>query len=142
MKNFLPRFISQRIVLAVLSLVAVAGIYVLQVRFFGGDLRQYELSPDAKKIAQVREYDQSSATTTNLISVELRTKFNPFRHTVLAGLDYGAEISVTWVDSRNLLVRCIKCSSFDVKCDSCGSALYVVGKDTKWRDVSIQYSTE
>jgi hypothetical protein len=134
---------SRRIFAFFLGTVGILlAAYYLYGRLFDGDIRQYQISPDGKNIAEWREYHQSSATTTDLTTVELRSRLNPFRHTVLAGLDYGADLSVSWIDQRNLLIRCTKCTSFDIKCDICGGPLYVVGKDTTWRDISVHYATK
>ena len=116
--------------------------YVLHGRLFEGNIRQYDLSPDGENIAELREYREGSATTTNSATVELRTRLNPFRHIVLDGLDYGADLSVTWTDSRNLLVRCTKCASFDVKNDVYGTVFYVLRKEARWHDVSIHYASQ
>jgi hypothetical protein len=134
---------SVRFALAVfLGVAAIFVAYSLHGRLFEGDVRQYQVSPDGKNIAEVREYHQSSATSTDLTTVELRTRLNPFRHTVLGGLDYGDDLSVSWIDSGNLLVRCTKCASFDVRNDMYGSILYVLQKETRWHDVSVHYSTK
>jgi hypothetical protein len=45
-------------------------------------------------------------------------------------LDYGADLSIRWIDSRNLLVTC---PNSDGKLDFYG------GDEAKWRDVSIHY---
>jgi hypothetical protein len=135
--------VSIRLALVIPLAVALAFVaYGLHGRLFEGDIRQYQVSPDWKNIVEVREYHQSSATSTDLITVELRTRANPFRRTVLGGLDYGADLSVKWIDSRNLLVRCTKCGSFNVRDDTYGSILYVLEKETTWHDVSIHYSIE
>lgn len=135
--------VSFRLVSGILLAAAMIFVaYVLHGRLFEGDILQYQVSPDGKKIAELREYHQSSATSTDLATVEVRTRLNPFRRTVLAGLDYGADLSVTWIDSRNLLVRCTKCGGFDVRSDMYGSVLYVLRKETEWRGVSIHYSIQ
>lgn len=46
--------------------------YFLYGRLFDGDIRQYQISPDGRNIAEWREYHQSSATTTDVTTVELR----------------------------------------------------------------------
>lgn len=133
---------SRRILTFLFGALGVLLVAYVYGRLFYGNIRQYSISPDGKNIAEWREYHQSSATTTDLTTVELRSRVNPFRHTILAGLDYGADLSVSWLDQRNLLVRCTKCTNFDIKCDKCGGPLYVRRKDTGWRDVSVHYATK
>lgn len=125
-------------VLAVICGIAVTLAVVN--RFWAGQTLQYSISPDGRSIAECREYKQSSATSTDLKTVELRTRFNPVRHTVLSGLDYGATLSITWIDSRNLLVTCRGCNPLDlqIRCNNC-TALDIVKRETEWRDVSIKY---
>jgi hypothetical protein len=87
-----------------LILVPLAGFW-LYLRLFSGQLLEYKVSPDGKYVAEYRSYYQGGgATTTNLKGVEIRTKLNPFRHTIIDALDYGADLSIRWIDSRNLLV--------------------------------------
>lgn len=130
-----------RLVAILLGVAAIFLAYGLYGELFDGDIRQYQVGPDGKNIAEWRVYHQSSATSTDLIAVELRKQFNPFRHAVLFGLDDGADLSVTWIEARNLLVRCPKCSSFEVNCSACGGVLDVSAKETKWRRVnSVCYS--
>ena len=92
------------------------GILIAYLNFFSGKIRGYEISPDGRYVAEWREYDQSSARTTNLSTVQIRTRYSPFRRWVLSGLDYGAELSLIWIDSKNLVVQCGSCGGFEVKC--------------------------
>jgi hypothetical protein len=122
-----------------LALAVIAVVAVLWARLFAGTTRQYALSPDGKSIAEYREYRQGSATTTDLGTVELKSRLNPIRHTVLSGPDYGANLSLTWVDSRNLIVECEGCSAGNVVCHNC-TALDIVKKESRWHDISIHYA--
>jgi hypothetical protein len=118
-------------------------LYFLYGAFLGGEVRQYQPSPDGRNIAEYREYRQGGATSTNLSTVELRTRFNPLRHTVLAGLDYGAKLSLSWMNSQNLLVSCNGCDprNLVIRCNDCTS-LDIVKKESRWRDVFIHYAVE
>jgi hypothetical protein len=127
---------TYKILLGITGLVAVVLIFG---RLFAGQIRQWEVSPDQKNIAECRVYNTSSATSSDLSTVQLRTRFNPFRHTVLSGLDYGAKLSIAWIDSKNLVVECGNCGGFETKCDTCGDSLYIVKKETRWHDVTIHY---
>jgi hypothetical protein len=117
-----------RLVAILLGVAAIFLAYGLYGKLFDGDIRQYQVGPDGNNIAEWKVYHQSGATSTDLIAVKLRKRFNPFRHAVLFGLDYGADLSVTWIDARNLLVPCPKCGSFEVNCFACGSVLDVLSK--------------
>jgi len=127
----------------VLGVVALLAASVLYARLFAGVTRQYQPSPDGRNIAEYREYKEGSATTTDVSTVELRSRFNPLRHTVLSGLDYGAKLSLTWIDSHTLLVTRNGCSHGDlqVPCNNCTS-LDIIKKEPRWRDISIRYSVE
>jgi hypothetical protein len=104
----------------------------LRIRLNGGELLDYKVSPDGKYIAEYRLYKQSGATTTDDKAVQVRTKLNPFRHTLVDALDYGADLSITWIDSRNLLITC----------PESGGKLDFYGKDTNWREISIHYELD
>jgi hypothetical protein len=135
--NHVPRVILRKSSVTVAVILALIFLYG---RLFAGKILQYQASPDQQNIAEWRIYEESSATTTDLSAIELKTRFWPFRHTVLSGLDYGAKISVDWVNSTTLVIRCANCGGFEVKCDNC--ALYIVRKETKWHNVLIHYSAE
>jgi hypothetical protein len=95
---------------------------LLYLQLGPGVVRQYKFSPDGRIIAECREYN-------NLSTVELRTTSNPFRDTVIASL-YDAGFSLTWVDSRTLLVDC----------NRCGEVQMVGRAKAKWREVRIRYA--
>jgi len=90
----------------ILSLVVIVMALALYGRLFSGEIRQHEVSPDRENIAECVEY-------TDLSTGQIRTKFNPLRHTVIAS-QYDAGLSVFWVDSGNLLVRCEKCGELSI----------------------------
>jgi hypothetical protein len=100
-------FDSRAAALIVLAAIVVGAAALLYARMFAGRTLQYAISPDVQNVAECREYEESSATTANLITVELRGRYDPIRHTVMSGLDYGAQVSITWLDSRRLLIRCL-----------------------------------
>ena len=92
----------------------------------------HKVSPDSKYIAEYRLYKHGGATSTDTKAVQVRTKLNPFRHTLVDALDYGADLSITWIDSRNLLITC----------PESGGKLDFYGKDTNWREISIHYDLD
>ncbi len=104
----------------------------LRMRLYGGELLDYKASPDGKYIAEYRLYRQGGATSTDDKAVQVRTKLNPFRHTLVDALDYGGDLSIRWLDSRNLLVTCPKS----------GGKLDFYGKDTSWHEISIHYELD
>ncbi|HVO59978.1 MAG TPA: hypothetical protein VMT53_03535 [Terriglobales bacterium] len=78
----------------VLCLVAAIVISLaLYLRLFAGRVEEMS-SPDGNKIAGYRIYDFFPATDAAQSAVQRRTKLTPFRHTVLAGATYGADITI------------------------------------------------
>lgn len=126
--------------------VGIVGLLAALVLYLGLSQKvqtlQRAVSPDGKYIAEWREYDQSSATTSNLDTVELKSRSSPFRRMVLTGF-WAAGPSIVWMDSRNLRVGCNGCGNFEVKCDRCKEQeFYIFSKETQWRDVKIHYGKE
>jgi hypothetical protein len=93
--------------LGIAMLFAITTAWLLHVP---NRILQFQPSPDGKIIAEYIEYKESSATSTDLSAIELKRRFSPFRHTVLAAWDYGGKLSVRWLDAHNLLVTCSGCS--------------------------------
>ena len=125
------------------ALLGMSAVFLIVLVFwsrFVGKTMQYAVSPDGRNVAEYREYKQSSATSTDLSTIELRARLSPIRHTVLSGLDYGGRLSVKWLDSRNLLVTCTGCNPLCLALprSNC-TAIDVVRRENKWRDVSIHY---
>ena len=121
-----------RILFVVLICFVALVLLWLRFRLDGGDLLDYKVSPDGKYIAEYRLYEQRGATSTDAKAVQVRTKLNPFRHTLVDALDYGADLSITWIDSRNLLITC----------PESGGKLDFYGGDTKWHEISIHYELD
>lgn len=111
--------------------VALPSLW-LRFRLDGGKLLDYKVSPDGKYVAEYHFYYQGGATVTSLKTVEIHTKINPFRHDIIDALDYGADLSVRWLDSRNLLITC----------PESGGRLDFYGRDTKWHEISIHYDLD
>ncbi|MHB8487429.1 MAG: hypothetical protein ACYDCM_17080 [Candidatus Acidiferrales bacterium] len=106
-------------------LLVLMGLYL---RFFSGRRQQLVSSPDGAVIAEVRLYRGVSAMDAPEDAVEVRTKFNPFRHTVFFALNYGGDVSISWLNSHHLLVTCINSKN-----------LTVYTKQQKWKDITIHY---
>ena len=119
-----------RYAVPVLALLALVGIW-LYVRLFSGQVLACKASTDGKYVAEYRFYYQTGgATVTHLKGVEIRTRFNPLRHTIIDALDYGGDLTVNWIDSRNLLITCP---------NSGGKLDFYGGDKTSWHDVTIHY---
>jgi hypothetical protein len=119
----------------VVALIGVAALtaFWMKLLLFSGEVLDYKVSPDTKYIAEYRFYEQGGgATATNLKGVEIRTQLNPFRHTIIDALDYGADLTIQWIDSRNLLI----------KCPNSGGKMDFYGHETKWHDVTIHYDLD
>jgi hypothetical protein len=104
---------------------------LLYGRLFAGHVQQRVVSQDGAAIAEVRQLEPLSAMDANLITVELRTRFNPFRQTVFGGLDYGGEIKISWIDSRDLLVQCLRCDRLDIR-----------RNESAWHNVAVHYEIQ
>jgi len=124
---------SREILISVILILAVVGYSWL----FSGDLLCSARSPDGRYIAEWREFQRHSATTSNLFVVGIRRRFSPIRHTLLTG-DFVDRPSIAWLDAQNLLVKCSNCGTFEVMCDGCQFS-YVYRKETRWHDVVIHY---
>jgi len=115
-------------------------------------------SPDGKYISQVRTSDTGSAVDVDYISVDLQPRWNPFRHEIFGGLDSGAQLTIPWLDSQNLLITCTKCDNLGQEylgekgesiepehrlstCAGCGTPRYAY-KEDKWHDITIHYVTQ
>lgn len=119
----------RRAALIPIAVIIAFGVYVCYLRIFGGQTLQQSASPDGRAIAEVNTTGAAGATDTAYKGVMLRSRLNPFRTYVFAGLDYGAQISISWIDSKDLLVSCTGCAKLkggDLKLD-------------RWRDIAIHY---
>jgi hypothetical protein len=114
-----------------ICLVALVTLW-LRIRLGSGQLIDSKLSPDGKYVAEYRFHKQGGATATNDKSVQIRTRLNPFGHTVIDALDHGADLSIRWIGPTSLLVTC----------PGSGGKLDFYGKDTKWREISIHYDLD
>ncbi len=111
-----------------LAIVAVLGSLFVYLRLFSGRVLQWLPSPDGHVVAAVTESGSLSALDTDSIGVELRSKYNPIRHFVFSGLDYGTSVTISWTDQRNLVVKCTRCASLAIyRCEQ------------QWHDVAIHY---
>jgi hypothetical protein len=124
-----PSSWTRRLLPAVLvGFLAIPCFLLLYVRVFPSGIQQRVSSPDGQAVAEQILLRPLTTLDTVQTTVQLRTKLNPFRHTVFAGLNYGAEVTISWIDSRNLLVKCVKCTN-----------LNVLRREDNWRYVTIHY---
>jgi hypothetical protein len=132
----------RRLRLGCTGLIVILGILVLGLRLFSGKTYLRVESPDKKYVAEWREYCSSAAATDSCLgTIELKTRYNPYRHSVLEALRLGRP-SIIWRDSRTLVVDCKGCGTFPVKCDTCKSEPYTVAKESRWHDVTILYGKQ
>jgi hypothetical protein len=92
-------------------------------------VEQVATSPDGKVAAEVLQGNSAGATDANSTYVELRERGSSTSDHVLEGMYYGARVTVSWIDSRTLLVQC----------DACGSDSVTRLQEEKWRDISIRF---
>lgn len=117
-----------RTILGVLALTIVVFIW----HVFAGTVGERLTSPDKRVVAEVRNYTFRPATEAVETAVQVGYRFHlGNRHTIFDGLNYGAEIKISWIDPRTLLVRCVPCNSFRI-----------LVKEQRWGPVSIQYEID
>jgi hypothetical protein len=112
------------------GLAAAVSLILLYGKICSGRTLQREVSPNGSVIAEVTESGGAAATDTNYVGVTLKTKLNPIRHYVYGGLDYGAHISVSWLDHDRLLISCQHCENLH------GGDII----ERKWHDVTVCYA--
>jgi len=72
------------------AFIVLFALFVLYLRLFSGKTYFHTASPDGKYIAQWRKYCSFAAATDSCTdSIELKERYNPFRHTVLEALRRG-----------------------------------------------------
>jgi hypothetical protein len=123
---------TKKVVIAIVcTVVAVLVIWVLYARLFAGDAEQVATSPDGRIVAQVRDYSHSAATDAAQLTIELKTRRDPFRHTAFLALNYGSDLRISWRDATTL----------QVSCSACGK-LKTYQMDAAWREISIEYPSD
>jgi hypothetical protein len=122
---------NARVLLVVVACCTLPVILLICARLLSGTLQQYSPSPDGARIAQVRVFKNAGATDANIRAVQMKKEFHLFRHTVFEGGDYGATISVRWLDANRLLITCVNCKAFNV-----------FRQETSWDDVAITYDLQ
>jgi len=110
-------------------LAVTIGLAVLYLRTSAGRTVRRVQNQDGDVTAEVNMDCSSAATDGCYTGVLLRTRYNPIRHYVFAGLDYGAKITIAWVGPRELLITCQDCSKLS------GGNI----KERIWRSVTIRY---
>lgn len=111
-------------------LVLGLGLLIGYGRAFSGQVRQYAANPSGTLNAEViADNGLAAATDAGTLGVTLKTWFNPFRHYVFVGSDYGAQITISWISDRVLLIRCEHCEKLKT------------GKvpERKWHQVTVCY---
>lgn len=113
--------------IAIVIVLCIAGV-VAYLRFFAGHVQETAESPEQNLVAEVRLYNFGFATDAPDTAVQLRTRLNPLRHTIFFALNYGGSVTVSWLDSHTLMVRCQNAKN-----------LSIYKKLPAWNDVSIRY---
>jgi len=86
------------------------------------------ISPDGNITAEVIT-SGAPATDASTTYVKIHEKHSPSKHIVFGGSNYGAEITVSWIDSKNLTVVCQNCSALQRR----------IKDEDKWHNISIHY---
>jgi hypothetical protein len=124
-------WLSRLQILLPLALVLGIGALVIYPRVSSSNVKLRLISPDGHTTAEVDVSEWGGATEAAHTGVRLRSRFNPFKHYVFVGLDYGAKVTVSWIDSRNLLIKCQNCDKLTTKTE-----------EHKWHDITIHYEIE
>jgi hypothetical protein len=94
-------------------LVAGSGAIVLYLRIFSGQILHRAPNPKHDITAEVVNDGMAAATDTDYLGVTLKTRFDPIRHYVFGGLNYGANVRIAWIGDDTLLIRCAHCEKLD-----------------------------
>lgn len=113
----------------VVCIVIGCGLLLAYLLFFGGHVLQSASNPAKSVTAEVIE-DSSFAAATDAayLGVAVKARWNPIRHYVFGGSDYGAQIQASWINDHVLLIHCIQCEQLR------GNIL-----KRKWNGVTICY---
>jgi hypothetical protein len=79
--------------------------------------------------AEVVSSGMAAATDVDYMGVTLKTRFDPIRHCIFAGSNYGADIRIAWISDRIVLIHCEHCEKLEG-----GNIL-----ERKWHQVIICY---
>jgi hypothetical protein len=119
----------KRLSICVGLLVAAIGILIANLNIFGGHILQRVPNSKGSVTAEVLESGIAAATDIDYLGVSLKARFNPFRHYVFGGANYGAQIQASWINDHLILIRCQHCENLQG-----GNIL-----ERKWRQVTICY---
>jgi hypothetical protein len=130
MERWVDRLSRLQILLPLVLFVGLSA-WIIYPRVSSADVTLRAISPDGGTTAEVDTSKGGGATEAAYTGVRLRSRFNPFRHYVFGGLDYGAKVTLSWTDSRNLIIKCQNCEKLDIK-----------DEEHDWRGVRIHYDKE
>ncbi len=119
----------KRLLIAVACFVVGVGLLIVYSWIFGGRVRQTARNAKGTVTAEVVASGFAAATDVDYLGVTLKTRFDPIRHTVFGGSDYGAHIQISWIGTNVLLIRCQYCEKLQG-----GNIL-----EQKWHQVTICY---
>ena len=117
------------LLISLVCFVVGVGLLIVYPRIFGGRVRQTARNAKGTVTAEVVASGFAAATDVGYLGVTLKTRFDPVRHTVFGGSDYGAQITISWIGPNVLLIRCQHCEKLQG-----GNIL-----EQKWHQVTICY---
>ena len=91
-------------------------------------LQQSSTSPDGKVIAEVLQSRSATATDANATYIKLHDREHATPDSVLEGTYYDATITISWLDSKTLVVKCDKCTDDETRL-----------QEKQWHGILIQY---
>jgi hypothetical protein len=87
---------------------------VVYLRVFSGHVVQSASNSKGNLKAEViNDSGTAAATDVGYLGVTLKTWFNPIRHYVFGGSNYGADIQIKWINDHTLLIHCDHCEKLD-----------------------------
>jgi hypothetical protein len=118
------------LLISVAVIVVGVGLLITYLGIFGGHVLLSASNPAGSITAEVIDDSGfAAATDAGYLGVTLKTRFNPIRHYVFGGSNYGARVQVSWISDHVLLIGCDNCEKLEG-----GNIL-----ERKWHRVTICY---
>lgn len=120
----------KRLSICMVCLLVAVGLLIGYLRIFSGAVLQSASNRKGTVTAEVIDGSGSSAATdVGYLGVAMKTRFNPIRHYVFGGSNYGVQIQVSWINDHVLKIRCDSCEKLQG-----GNIL-----EHRWHQVTICY---
>ena len=123
--------VTQKWRIPIIIAFAALGFTFLAWRLVSGSIEQRSISPDDRIVAEVRQVTFTPATEADQTKVLVRSRFGLFHHTVFQGLNYGANVKVSWRNSTTLVIKCVNSNNFKT-----------VLEERRWGLISIEYEMD